>query len=73
MKEKAFFIIFKGLKIAKNCVRHKGAPLAIIVWTIKRVDFLKVRQTLSNIFAMHYGDIEDLNMVFLFLFFIISD
>ena len=73
MKEKAFFIIFKGLKIAKKCVRHKGAPLAIIVWTIKRVDFLKVRQTLSNIFAMHYGDIEDLNMVFLFLFFIISD
>ena len=35
-------------------------PLTInIVLTIKAVGFSKVRQTLSNIFAMHYGDIKD--------------
>ena len=29
MKEKAFFIIFKGLSIAKNCLRRESAPLRI--------------------------------------------
>ena len=35
-------------------------PLAIIIaLAIKAVYFSKVRQTFSNIFAMHYGDIKD--------------
>ena len=31
----------------------------IIVMAIKAVGFSDARQTLSNIFAMHYGDIKD--------------
>ena len=31
----------------------------IIVMAIKAVGFSDVRQTLGNIFAMHYGDIKD--------------
>ena len=27
MKQKAFFIIFKGLSLAKNCLRLENAPL----------------------------------------------
>ena len=27
-KEKAFFIIFKGLLVATNCLRPEGAPLS---------------------------------------------
>ena len=30
-----------------------------IILAIKRVGFSNVRQTLSKIFAKHYGDIED--------------
>ena len=33
-----------------------------IVLTIKGVGFSMVRQNLSNIFAMHYGNMKDLNM-----------
>ena len=29
VKEKVFFIIFKGLSVAKNCLRPEGAPLNI--------------------------------------------
>ena len=39
---------------------HYILPLTvIIVLAIKGVIFSKVRQTLSNIFAIHYGDIKD--------------
>ena len=39
---------------------HYILPLTIvIVLVIKGVGFSKLRQTLSNIFAMHYGDIEN--------------
>ena len=35
-------------------------PLTIIIaLAIKGIGFSKVRQTLSNIFVMHYGDIND--------------
>ena len=35
-------------------------PLTIIIaLAIKAVGFSNVRQMLSNIFAMHYGDIKD--------------
>ena len=36
----------------------------IIVLAIKSVGFSKVRQTISNIFAMHYGDIKDWISIF---------
>ena len=29
VKQKAFFIIFKGLSIAKNCLRPENAPLRV--------------------------------------------
>ena len=29
VKQKAFFIIFKGLSVAKNCLRPEGAPLKV--------------------------------------------
>ena len=29
VKQKAFSIIFKGLLVAKNCLRTKGAPLSL--------------------------------------------
>ena len=28
VKEKTFFIIFKGLSVAKNCLRPESAPLS---------------------------------------------
>ena len=31
----------------------------MIIMAIKAAGFSDVRQTLSNIFAMHYGDIKD--------------
>ena len=35
-------------------------PLTIIITlAVKAVGFSKVRQTFSNIFALHYGDIKD--------------
>lgn len=35
-------------------------PLTVInVLALKTVGFSKVRQSLSNIFAAHYGDVED--------------
>ena len=33
--------------------------ITIIAFAIKAVGFPKVRQTFSNIFAMHYGGIKD--------------
>ena len=29
VKQKVFFIIFKGLSIAKNCLRPKSAPIIL--------------------------------------------
>ena len=29
VKQKAFFIIFKGLSVAKNCLRPESAPLIV--------------------------------------------
>ena len=43
VKQKAFFIIFKGLSLAKNCFRHENAPLKlyednrlVICWESKK-------------------------------------
>ena len=32
-KEKAFFIIFKGLSVAKNCLRPETSPLKAILFS----------------------------------------
>ena len=45
----------------------------IIVLTIKAVGFSKARQTLGNIFTMHYCNIKGSIFFFLLGFFIISD
>ena len=34
MKQKAFAIIFKGLSVAKNCLRLKSAPLTLSCWVV---------------------------------------
>ena len=31
VKQKAFFVIFKGLSVAKYCLRHESAPLSMNV------------------------------------------
>ena len=31
MKQKEFFIIFKGISVAKNCVRLESAPLSALL------------------------------------------
>ena len=53
---------FPNIYILVN-IHYYILPLTItIVLTIKAVKavvFLKARQTLSNIFAMHYGNIKD--------------
>ena len=37
MKIKAFFIIFKGLPLAKNYLRHESAPLIIVAKFLKNI------------------------------------
>ena len=44
----------------RSHITYYIVPLTIIiVLTIKAVGFAKARQSLSTIFAMHYGDIKD--------------
>ena len=56
---------FPNICIQSNIIYYTLPVIKIIVLAIKAVVFLWVRQTLSNIFARHYGDING--------FFIISD
>ena len=37
VKQKAFFIIFKGLSVGKNCLRPESAPAKIVISCIKTV------------------------------------
>ena len=37
MKEKSFFIIFKGLSVAKNYIRPENAPLIILAKLLKNI------------------------------------
>ena len=41
VKQKVFFIIFKGLSVAKNCLRPDSAPLYSLIY--KNGPFLKVK------------------------------
>ena len=37
VKYKSFFIIFKGLSVAKNCLRPESAPVKIVTSCAKTV------------------------------------
>ena len=43
MKQKAFFIIFKGLSIAKNCLRPDSAPLTKMLGHLNLTIFVIVQ------------------------------
>ena len=59
LKQKAFFIIFKGLSIAKNCLRPESAPLNQLVFQenkicnfkIHLISILNTKQTNDSIFS----------------------
>ena len=50
---------FPNIYIPSNIIYYIFPLIMIIVLAIKAVGFSKVRETLSDIFAMHYGNIED--------------
>ena len=67
---------FPNIYILVN-IHYYILPLTIIIVlaikAVKAVVFLKARQTLSNIFAMHYGNIKDSTWIFLSGSFIFLD
>ena len=50
---------FRNISILPHIVFYIPPLTIIIPLAIKTEGFSKVRQTFSNIFAMHYGDIKD--------------
>ena len=50
---------FPNTYILSQVIYYILSLTIFIVLAIKAVSFSKVKQTLSNIFAMHYGDIKD--------------
>ena len=50
---------FRNISILSHIVCYIPPLTIIIALAIKAVGFSKIRQTFSNIFAMHYGDIKD--------------
>ena len=50
---------FSNMSILSHIVYYTAPLTIIIALVIKKVGFSKVRQTLRNIFARHYGDIKD--------------
>ena len=50
---------FRNISILSHIVCYIPSLTIIIALAIKVVGFSKIRQTFSNIFAMHYGDIKD--------------
>ena len=49
---------FSNIHILSNIICYLFPLTVIIVLATKAVGFSKVRQSLSNLFAMHYGDIK---------------
>ena len=49
---------FPNIYILSHIIYHISPLTTIIVLAIKAVGFSKVRQTFSNVFAMHYGYIK---------------
>ena len=58
-KEKMHEVRFPSIYILSHIIYYIVPLTIIIVSAIKAVGFSKVSQTLSTIFAMHYGDIKD--------------
>ena len=50
---------FSNIYILSHFIYYIRPLTIIIALAIKAVGFSKVRQTFSNIFAMHYGDIKE--------------
>ena len=50
---------FHNVYILSHNIYYILTLITFIILTIKAICFLKVRQTLSIIFAMHYGDTKD--------------
>ena len=50
---------FTNIYIITHIIYYIIPLTIIIVLAIKAVSFTNVKQTLSTIFAMHYGDIKD--------------
>ena len=46
VKEKAFFIIFKGLSVAKNCLRPESVPLTQFsnLYSLQTLEDIKKQQ-----------------------------
>ena len=50
---------FPNIYVLSHIIYYILSLTIIIALAIKGIGFSKVRQTLSNIFVMHYGDIKD--------------
>ena len=50
---------FRNIYILSHIISYIVPLTIIIILAVKAVGFLKVRQTLSTIFAMHYDGIKD--------------
>ena len=50
---------FPNIYILSRIIYYIFPLTLIIILAIKAIGFSKVKQTLSNMFAMHYGDIKD--------------
>ena len=60
VKENMYEVRFPNINILSPHIIYYVVPLTIIIaLAIKAVDFSKVRQTLSTIFAVCYGDVKD--------------
>ena len=58
-KENIHEVRFPNIYMLSYIIYYIVSLTLVIVLTIKAVGFSKARQTLSTIFAMHYGDIKD--------------
>ena len=58
---------FSNIYILSNIVYYVLPLTKVIVLVIKAVGCSKFRQSVSDIFAMHYGDNQRLNMNYFFL------
>ena len=58
-KENIHEVRLPNIHILSHITYYIVSLTLIIVLAVKAMGFSKVRQTLSVIFAMHYGDIKD--------------
>ena len=58
-KENMHEVRFRNIYILSHIISYIVPLTIIIILAVKAVGFLKVRQTLSTIFAMHYDGIKD--------------